>query len=154
MRIKIIVGSVSAMLIALLLSETGMALAASEGNIDTVNKWAWGENAGWFNFRPEFGGAMVEAEGVYGYIWQEKTGWLKLACDENPPYENTVSNNWGVNNDGAGNLSGYGYSENAGWLNFNPDSSQVVIDGAGDFSGYGWSASAGWVNFSGTGSVN
>ena len=29
---------------------------------------------------------------------------------------------------GAGNLSGYGWSETAGWINFNPTHGQVTID--------------------------
>ena len=45
-------------------------LLASEGNIDSSNKYAWGENAGWNNYRPTDGGATVADAGVYGYIWQ------------------------------------------------------------------------------------
>lgn len=31
----------------------------SSGNIDDTDKWAWGTNVGWNNFRPEYGGVTV-----------------------------------------------------------------------------------------------
>jgi len=121
---------------------------ASEGNIDSTNKYAWNENVGWQNFRPTHGGATVEDSGVYGYVWLENIGWVRLAYDSNPPYENTSSTNWGVNNDGSGNLSGYAWSENTGWINFNPTHSQVTVStSTGEFDGYAWSENLGWIHF-------
>jgi len=96
------------------------ALWADTGNIDTTDKWAWGEEIGWSNFRPPAAGATVTYDGVYGYIWHENIGWIKLAYDTSPPYVNTSSTNWGINNNGEGELSGYGWSERAGWINFKP----------------------------------
>jgi uncharacterized repeat protein (TIGR02543 family) len=67
-------------------------------------------------------------------------------------YLNTAANNYGVNNDGSGNLSGFGWSATAGWINFRPTHGVVGIDPAtGDFSGYAWSENAGWIRFAGTG---
>ncbi|MEJ2745614.1 MAG: hypothetical protein P8123_08040, partial [bacterium] len=124
----------------------GMSLA-SEGNIDSTDKYAWGENNGWYNYRPTHGGATVADGGVSGYIWQENVGWIKLAYGGIPPYGNTSSTDWGVNNDGNGNLSGFGWSEKTGWVNFNPTHSQVVIDAYGNFSGYAWAEGVGWIHF-------
>ncbi|MEJ2745969.1 MAG: hypothetical protein P8123_09850, partial [bacterium] len=121
------------------------ALRADEGNMDLVHKYAWGENDGWWNMRPTHAGATVANLGVYGYTWHENLGWIKLAVDGNPPYENTDSTNWGVNNDAHGNLTGYAWSEKGGWVNFNPTHSQVLIDASGNFSGYAWSESLGWI---------
>ena len=134
---------------SLLLTAWGAVPAfCDEGNIDTTNKYAWGENSGWQNWRPTHGGATVTTTGVYGYIWLENVGWIKLAYDSNPPYENTSNTDWGVNNDGSGNLSGYAWSENAGWINFHPTHSQVTINtSTGEFDGYGWSENLGWVHF-------
>ena len=129
-------------------------LRADTGNIDPTDKWAWGEEIGWSNFRPPVAGATVAYDGVYGYIWHENIGWVKLAYDSHPPYENTSNTDWGVNNDGDGNLSGYGWSERAGWINFNPPNSQVVIGSNGNFYGYAWGENVGWVNFSSLGSVD
>ena len=40
---------------------------AATGNIDAVDKWAWGTNAGWINFRPEHGGVTVYSDHLEGY---------------------------------------------------------------------------------------
>ncbi len=65
-----------------------------------------------------------------------------------PTYLNTTSANWGVNrNSDTGVLSGYAYSENAGWISFNTTNSQVVVGSDGKFDGYAWSESMGWIHF-------
>jgi hypothetical protein len=128
--------------------------APGTGNIDWNNKWAWGDKVGWYNYRPTGGGATVTNTGLYGYIFHENVGWIKLSYSDTPPYGNTTATNWGVNNDGNGNLSGYGWSEIAGWINFHPTHSQVVIDSSGNFSGYAWSENAGWIHFGSTSPVS
>ena len=55
-------------------------------------------------------------------------------------------------NDGCGTLSGYAWSENAGWINFAPTGAGVVIDPkTGVFGGRAWSENAGWITFSSAG---
>jgi hypothetical protein len=68
-------------------------------------------------------------------------------------YANDAPNTYGVNNDGAGNLSGYAWSKNVGWINFDPDGDEgVTIDPAtGSFDGYAWAENVGWIHFKGTG---
>jgi len=61
--------------------------------------------------------------------------------------------NWGVNSDEYGNLSGYAWSENAGWINFASKDSQVKIDAWGNFDGYAWSENAGWISLASNGPV-
>ena len=51
---------------------------AATGNIDVIEKWAWGTNAGWINFRPEHGGVTVYSDHLEGYAWGENTGWIRL----------------------------------------------------------------------------
>jgi len=62
----------------------------------------------------------------------------------------------GVVNDGDGNLSGYGWGENVGWISFscaNTDScgtvqyGVVINPGTGEFSGKAWGENIGWINF-------
>jgi hypothetical protein len=54
----------------------------------------------------------------------------------------------------GGNLSGYAWGTNVGWINFNPTYSQVTIDPAnGRFDGYAWGENIGWIHFRGTGAV-
>jgi CSLREA domain-containing protein len=53
-----------------------------------------------------------------------------------------------VNKDGSGNLSGYGWSTSAGWINFDPTDGGVTINPAtGSFDGYAWGENIGWVHF-------
>jgi len=120
---------------------------AADGNISDSDKYAWSENAGWFNFKPSDGGVTVNKTHLSGYAWAENIGWVKLGADGDGPYDNTDNTNWGVNMDASRNLSGYGWSESAGWINFNPADSQVTIDANGDFNGLAWSENLGWVKF-------
>ncbi|MDZ7695557.1 MAG: hypothetical protein U5R49_01060 [Deltaproteobacteria bacterium] len=119
---------------------------ASEGNIDSEEKFAWAENAGWLNFRPTHAGVTVHANYLSGYAWAENIGWIKLGSGTGP-YTNTDKTNWGVNRDSNSALSGYAWSENAGWINFNPPHSQVTIDATtGSFDGYAWAKNVGWIH--------
>jgi hypothetical protein len=77
----------------------------------------------------------------------ENVGWVQLGSGTGP-YANTGSNNWGVNMDRRGNLSGYAWSPNVGWINFCPTNSQVTITPAtGQFAGYAWAENCGWIHF-------
>jgi len=123
-------------------------------NVDPYNdemQYAYGENVGWLNFEPNTGdGVQVEGDKLVGFVWAENIGWINLSC-ENTGYCATV--NFGVANDGAGNLSGYAWGENVGWINFDPVVSGdptdygVKIDGDGNFSGWAWGENIGWINF-------
>jgi hypothetical protein len=53
-----------------------------------------------------------------------------------------------VNHDGSGQLSGYAWGENIGWINFAPPSGGVTIDPTtGEFDGYAWAENVGWIHF-------
>ncbi|MFP4422417.1 MAG: Ig-like domain-containing protein, partial [Desulfococcaceae bacterium] len=125
---------------------------ATATNIDTVEKYAWSETAGWVNFRPSDGGVRVYGDHLEGFAWAENLGWIQLGShDGGGPhtYGNTTAGDWGVNRDGAGGLSGYAWSEVAGWINFSPTDGGVTVDPAtGRFDGYAWSENLGWISFS------
>src|SRR3989344_6758891 len=108
--------------------------------------YAWGENAGWANFNSTNGGATVSSAGVTGYVWLENVGWIQVDYDGVAGAVKTTSTNWGITNDGSGNLGRYAWGENIGWINFHPTNSQVIISG-GNFSGYAWSENIGWIKF-------
>jgi hypothetical protein len=64
---------------------------------------------------------------------------------------------YGVLNNGDGQLSGYAWSPNLGWISFScSDSSScasvdygVQVDPvSGEMSGFAWAANAGWISFS------
>jgi uncharacterized protein GlcG (DUF336 family) len=107
-------------------------------NIDSTNKYAYGENVGWINFAPTEGsGVTVTNTAVTGMAWGENIGWINLSPGDG-----------GVLNDTNGNLSGYAWAENVGWINFNPTGGGVKIDPAtGVFSGMAWGENIGWINF-------
>ena len=126
----------------------GVAYAA--GNIDSTNKWAWGTNVGWINFADANGGVTVYDDHLEGYAWAENIGWIRLGTtgSGDPYYDNTSATDYGVNNDGNGNLSGYAWGTNVGWINFHPSHSQVTIDpDTGKFDGYAWAENVGWIHF-------
>jgi hypothetical protein len=49
----------------------------------------------------------------------------------------------------AGALSGYAWSENAGWINFDssPDGRVTINTTSGEFSGFAWGENIGWIHF-------
>jgi|GEM_PF-2383749 len=132
-----------------------MCGSVQAGNIDAVNKYAWGENAGWLNFNPTDGSVAVYSDHLEGYAWNECIGWIRLGAytgGGSHSYDNSSNTTYGVNNDGSGNLSGYAWSENFGWINFKPTGGGVSIDASGNFSGYAWGEGIGWIHFGGTAS--
>jgi len=101
---------------------SGIVFASStDGTIDAVYKYAWGENIGWINFGTSGGNVHITDSGLTGYVWSENYGWINL----NPSTA-------GVQNDGNGNLSGKAWSEGLGWIDF----SGVTINNQGEFLGY------------------
>ncbi len=143
------------LLLALLLSLLVFTVTyASVFNIDNTNKWAYGTNIGWLNFKDSNGGMQVFSDHLEGYVWAENVGWIRLGTYESGgthTYANDAAGTYGINNDGCGNLSGYAWGTNIGWVNFNPSDSQVTIDPlTGDFDGYAWAENVGWIHFKNT----
>jgi hypothetical protein len=148
-----------------LLAVLGAALAFAE-NIDPGDddsQYAWGEAVGWLNAEPancSGCGVQVTDTGLTGYMWGESIGWINLSCQNNPSTCATTAN-YGVTNDGAGNLAGYAWGESVGWISFscqnNPPTCATTANygvainpTTGVFSGYAWGESIGWINFGGT----
>jgi hypothetical protein len=85
-----------------------VALAA--GGNDPTYKWSWGTNAGWINFAPEHGDVSVYGDHLEGYAWGENIGWIRLGTYSgggSHTYANNAADNYGVNRDDRGHLSGY-----------------------------------------------
>jgi uncharacterized repeat protein (TIGR01451 family) len=135
----------------------GLVQAATGGNIDPTDKYAWSTSVGWINFAPTHGGVTVYADHLEGYAWAENVGWIRLGTHTAGgahTYGNTSSADYGVNVDGSGNLSGYAWSANVGWINFAPTHGGVTIDlDTGSFDGYGWGENVGWIHFKNTGAA-
>lgn len=45
-------------------------------------------------------------------------------------------------------LTGYAWGENIGWINMDPNQLGVTNDGSGNLSGYAWGENIGWISFS------
>jgi hypothetical protein len=144
-----------------LVAAVAMGLAqvveAASSNIDPANRWAWGKDVGWFNFKDTNGGVTVYSDHLEGYAWAENIGWIRLGSaggNGTPYYKNTTKDDYGVIRDSSGNLSGYAWGTNVGWINFRPTDGGVTIDPrTGAFDGFAWSENVGWIHFKGTGPV-
>ena len=128
----------------------GLAWAGS--TIDSAHPYAYGANVGWLNGRGDVtNGAVIGQAYCTGYVWSANCGWIGLG---NGPtngwrYANAVAGDWGVNHDGAGNLSGYAYGANIGWVAFEQTWGQPRVDlRTGILSGYAWGANVGWIGLS------
>ncbi len=76
-----------------LLAQSLSPAFASEGNIDSTNKYAWGENAGWINFHPTHSQVTINTStGEFdGYAWSENLGWIHFK-NVSPAYK--VQTSW------------------------------------------------------------
>jgi len=113
---------------------------------DQGDRYAYGENIGWSNFKPDVGeGVTITDTQALGFVWSENIGWVNLNPD-----------NGGIVNNGIGNLSGWAWGENVGWISFSCRDTNtcqsipygVTVDPAtGLFSGYAWGENIGWISF-------
>lgn len=138
-------------------STTSTASAAS--TISDANRFAYGANFGWIDFRPDDApGAVVGAFTCSGFLYSANVGWIQIgsgAPANGVRYQNNSSTDYGVNHDGAGHLHGYAFSANIGWLTFtNRDATGTAYAGpqvdllTGRLDGFVWSANAGWISLS------
>jgi hypothetical protein len=140
---------------ALLVFLGALASGMAATTIDPVNKYAYGANLGWMDWS---GGAGETASGVTigayvcsGYIYSGNVGWINLGSGSPTNgiyYQNLSSNDFGVNQDGLGNLRGYAYGANIGWVNFESNGAPAIDMISGAMSGHVWSANCGWISLS------
>ena len=130
------------------------SMAAFAENVDPYDanaQYGYSENTGWLNAEPNSGdGMQIASDKVTGWVWGENIGWINLHCENNGT---CATVDYGVLNDGAGNLFGFAWAENVGWINFDPevtgpgDAYQVQIDTDGYLSGWAWGENIGWIHF-------
>lgn len=120
--------------------------------IDPANKYAYGANLGWMDWRGDTThGAVIGAYVCSGYIYSANVGWISLGSGSPTNqiyYQNTSANDFGVNQDGLGNLRGYAYGANVGWINFENTGAPKVDLHTGVITGYVYSANCGWISLS------
>src|SRR5882724_7575782 len=107
------------MLVCLLLAPV---VAHATTTIDATNANAYGANIGWINCRGDVtNGAVVSEFICSGSIYSANCGWISLgggAPANGIRYQNNSATDFGVNHDGRGNLQGYAWGANIGWLTF------------------------------------
>jgi len=64
-----------------------------------------------------------------------------------PSYDDPFPD-YGINHDGLGNLTGYAYGANIGWVTFESTGDPTVNLETGELSGYAWGANVGWISLS------
>jgi hypothetical protein len=147
--------------LALIMAALCLAIVAhASSTINVTNRYAYGANVAWIDWRGDDGtnGAVIGEFVCSGYIYGANIGWIHLgngSPTNHVQYSNTVTNDYGVNHDGAGNLSGYAYGANVGWLNFtNVDATGSPFAGpkvdllTGNLSGCVYGANIGWISLS------
>ncbi len=132
----------------------GGASVLAMTNVDSTNKFAWGENIGFLNWADANGGAdgvQVLGDHLTGFIWGENVGWINTG-NGGGPYANTDNTDFGVNILGTGFCEGFAWGENIGWINFGTEPFVGGMGGArfdsiaGRFRGYAWGENVGWIN--------
>jgi hypothetical protein len=138
------------LLITTLALASGLSLARADSTVNPVHRYAYGANAGWIDARADTAnGAALGRSYCTGHLWSGNVGWIGLG---NGPtngwhYSNASADDWGVNHDGAGRLTGYAYGANIGWITFEQTYGQPRIHLlTGDLSGYAWGANVGWIS--------
>jgi len=97
------------------------------------------------------GGAVIGSYVCSGYIYSANVGWINLGSGSPANaihYQNNSATDFGVNQDGMGNLRGFAYGANIGWINFEATGAPQVNLLTGHLSGYVWSANCGWISLS------
>ena len=120
--------------------------------IDAINRYAYGANLGWMDaYADGANGAVIGEYVCSGYIYSANVGWINLGSGSPAnqiQYQNNSAADFGVNQDGLGNLSGYAWGANIGWINFETNGAPRVNLLTGQLSGYVWSANCGWISLS------
>jgi hypothetical protein len=139
----------------ILLALAPLAIATASPAATTINasnKFAYGANFGWTDWRGDPNAGAVIGEYVCsGYLYAANVGWINLGSGVPANlirYQNNSASDFGVNHDGLGNLRGYAYSANIGWLNFEASGAPTIDLRTGKLSGSVYSANCGWLSLS------
>ena len=126
--------------------------ASAATSINAINKFGYGANIAWIDARGDTNrGAIIGEFVCSGYLYAANVGWIHLGS--NAPangiqYQNNSATDYGVNNDGLGNLRGFAYAANIGWINFESNGAPKVDLKTGKLSGSVYSANCGWISLS------
>lgn len=143
--------------------ERGGAVHVPGTNINTTSTEsnAWNESIGWLDFH-NTSSVLVSAQKIAGYA-SSTSGDISLDCATTRIGNICGTSDYKVVNDGLGNLSGWGWNDNVGWVSFCGTTDQasstsdcpntsstyrVLIDtNTGVFNQWGWNDLTGWISF-------
>ena len=155
---------------------TVQATSSSSTNISSATgaHWAWNDEIGWIDFNAGgTGNVQVLPNKLEGYA-SSSVGPISLNCDATNPSGVSIcgSSTYAVANDGAGDLSGWAWNDEIGWISFfwgntssNPSASTTALCAtylslnyspaptcgvnivSGNFYGWAWNDSVGWIDF-------
>ncbi len=127
--------------------------------IGTDAHYGYAANMGWLDWRGDIDhGAVIGEYTCSGFVYSPNVGWINLG--QGTPtngirYGNLSAKDFGINHDGHGNLQGFAWGANIGWLVFtNQTTAGAAFEGpkvnllTGQLSGWIWSANAGWISLS------
>jgi hypothetical protein len=140
--------------LALILGAMTPGLIRAQTTIDPTNKYAWGANIGFTNWRPsDVDGVAIGDNFCSAYIYAANVGWINMGSGSPAngiQYSNTSAADFGVNcmagASGEKNLRGFAYGANIGWVNFEDIGNPRVILSTGQLRGFVYSANCGWIN--------
>jgi hypothetical protein len=135
---------------------------AASSSIDSTYRYAWSDQASWFDFYPvEYSPATAKFMGLA----TSSLSSLSLSCQDlsicgtsnYQVYQKTSAGSGYA----EGELYGYGWSDAFGWMSFNCNQTGVggsntcatvnykvsITTSTGDFNGYSWSDVIGWVSY-------
>ena len=135
------------------------AFGATNISSSAGEHWAWNDIVGWMDFYGTLNINVSPAQ-LDGYA-SSSVGDISLDCATTGSGNvcSVANDNYKVINDGNGNLSGWGWNDNYGWVSFcggggaDPNcpgavSYYVSINpNTGVFSGYAWNDIIGWISF-------
>ncbi|HUY69532.1 MAG TPA: hypothetical protein VMU70_00695 [Candidatus Tyrphobacter sp.] len=166
-KILIFVSGSFALAVALFYLSAPQALASTNISSVSPDYYAWNDNIGWVDFYST-GNVEVTSTGLSGYATSTNGyGYIALDCHTTPGSPSNIcsTSNFQVVNDGSGNLAGWAWNDQFGWISFCGNASggstwngstwvcpasptyQVKVDLNGDFSGWAWNDNVGWFSF-------
>lgn len=147
-----LIRTLAAAIFSIALLQPAATVRAVTTTIDATDRYTWGANIGWLNWRGDTNnGAVIGDYVCSGCIYAANVGWINLgsgAPTNGIYYQNLSANDFGVNQDGLGNLRGYAWGANIGWINFENTGAPKVNLRTGVISGSVWSANCGWISLS------
>jgi len=126
--------------------------ATADSTINATNRYAYGANVGWLDWRADgTNGAAIGEYVCSGCLYGPNVGWVWLgggAPTSGIRYANRSANDCGVNVLSNGLLRGFAWSPAVGWLAFEPQGDPRVNLLSGALSGHVWGANVGWIGLS------